>query len=174
MGTAREAAEDRPTGDTTRAGWTWPVDGPWSIRLTGGGARPALEVYEHGELIDVLVASSLSEDLLRGARRFDGAGRLDGSGLVDAAGLVDGSGVVEVAGPGGGAAAGFAWGRVDADGSAPEVAFTGGRLRRTWRPAEVVVVGGEFWLGWAPGPLVDVRAHRPDGGTERLRAGRAR
>ncbi|WP_329583830.1 hypothetical protein OG500_26355 [Kitasatospora sp. NBC_01250] len=162
MDTAHEVAGDGPTGDAARDGWTWPVDGPWSIRLADGGARPALEVYEHGELIDVLVASSLSEHLLRGARHLDGSGVLDESGGL------------EVAGPGDGTVAGFAWGRVDADGSAPEVDFAGARLRRTWRPAEVVVVGGAFWLGWAPGPLVDVRARRADGGTERLRAGRAR
>ncbi|MBB4923120.1 hypothetical protein [Kitasatospora kifunensis] len=164
MDVTREAGESRPTGGDSRASWTWPANGPWSIRLTGGGARPALEVYEHGELIDVLVASSLSEDLLRGARRFDGGGWADGEGRADDTGWAGGTG----------GAAGFAWGRLSADGSAPTVAFTGARLRRSWRPAEVVEVGDDFWLAWAPGPLVDVLARRSDGGTERLRPGRAR
>jgi hypothetical protein len=47
-----------------------PIGGPWSVRAVSGRAgRAALEVYEAGELIDVLVASSLHTGVLRGARR---------------------------------------------------------------------------------------------------------
>ncbi|TQF05499.1 hypothetical protein E6W39_28805 [Kitasatospora acidiphila] len=47
-----------------------PIGGPWSVRAVASQAgRPALEVYESGELIDVLVASSLNSEVLRGARR---------------------------------------------------------------------------------------------------------
>ncbi|MFE9423464.1 hypothetical protein ACFYNO_10930 [Kitasatospora sp. NPDC006697] len=52
-----------------------PVGGPWSVRQTAGrSGRRALEVYEAEELIDVLVTSSLSGDVLRGARRARSGG----------------------------------------------------------------------------------------------------
>lgn len=124
----------------------WPTGTPWAVRTAHRRqGRPALEVYEHGELIDVLVASSLTGELLRGARRSVSAGR----------------------------STGFAWGRLAVDGSMPQVAFAFARLRPLWRPAETVTVAGEFWLAWAPGPLVAVRAWQLEGNAERLRPGRA-
>ncbi|MGF1426026.1 hypothetical protein [Kitasatospora sp. LaBMicrA B282] len=122
----------------------WPTAGPWSIRLATGSGRPALEVYEHGELIDVLVASSLGGALLRGARRGTVADQ----------------------------PAGFAWGRLAADGAAPAVLFAGGRLRPEWRPARVMELDGGFWLAWAPGPLAGVLVRDADGRAERLRPAR--
>ncbi|MCX4749105.1 hypothetical protein OG455_26955 [Kitasatospora sp. NBC_01287] len=142
MDSAREALE--PAGETP-VGAVWPADGPWSIRLTvSHGGRPALEVYEHGLLIDVLVASTLSGELLRGTRR-------------STAGLPPG---------------GLAWGRVAEGGEVPVVDFTSGWLRPSRRAAEVLKVDGGFWLAWAPGPIAEAVVHRADGRTERLRPGR--
>ncbi|MFJ8624179.1 hypothetical protein ACIRD3_15200 [Kitasatospora sp. NPDC093550] len=120
--------------------------GPWSVRSVGSGrGRAALELYQHGELADVLVASRLTPQLLRGARRSPSGGR-DRHAL--------------------------AWGRLPADGTAPSVVFTG---RRGLRPrghrvaAEVVTVAGRFWLAWAEGPVDAVLVEHPaDGPAERL------
>ncbi|MFF7457308.1 hypothetical protein [Kitasatospora sp. NPDC008115] len=112
--------------------------GPWSVRgvPTGRGRRAALEVYEHGELVDVLVAARLGRGLLRGARAWSGTG----------------------AGGRRRPRQGLAWGRLPQGGAVPAVGFTGGRaLRLPGRPApvvaagEVVTVAGEFWLAWAEG-----------------------
>ncbi|WP_380285052.1 hypothetical protein [Kitasatospora purpeofusca] len=131
--------------------------GPWSVRSVpaGRGRRAALEVYEHGELVDVLVAARLGRGLLRGARAWAGAG----------------------AGAGGRRRArhGLAWGRLPHGGGAPAVGFTGGRLLRLpGRPSpvvaagEVVTVAGEFWLAWAEGVFDGVLVETADGaGSER-------
>ncbi|MFD0400218.1 hypothetical protein ACFVHI_19315 [Kitasatospora sp. NPDC127121] len=167
---------------------TLPVGaGPWSVRsLVGRRGRAALEVYQDGELADVLVAARLTPQLLRGARRSPAGGR---------------------------ARHVLAWGRLAADGSVPAVAFTAGRLagpfrsgrsfrsvrpfgfawplgsgrsfrsgrslwsvRSLWsagpfrfeRPAvgaEVVAVAGRFWLAWAEGPYTGVLVRHPGGDT---------
>ncbi|MFD7828745.1 hypothetical protein [Kitasatospora sp. NPDC059803] len=143
---------------------TLPVGaGPWSVRsLVGRRGRAALEVYQDGELADVLVAARLTPQLLRGARRSPAGGR---------------------------ARHVLAWGRLAADGSAPAVAFTARRLagpfrsgrslwsvRSLWpagpfrfeRPAvgaEVVAVAGRFWLAWAEGPYTGVLVRHPGGDT---------
>ncbi|MEU6235840.1 hypothetical protein [Kitasatospora sp. NPDC047058] len=107
--------------------------GPWSVRSARATrGRAALEVYEHGELVDVLVAARLVPELLGGARRCTGAGRgADGSGL--------------------------AWGRLPVDG-APVVRFTRGwAAGRVLETPELVTVGGEFWLAWAAGRFTGVR-----------------
>ncbi|MFC8447772.1 hypothetical protein [Kitasatospora sp. NPDC057223] len=120
--------------------------GPWSVRAAGGRrGRAALEVYEHGELLDVVVLSRLSPALLCGARRSVTAGR----------------------------AVGLAWGRLPADGRPPLVEFTGGRLRPLRCPARVVTVSGAFWTARAEGRFSGVEAVR-GGSAERLRLGRAR
>jgi hypothetical protein len=119
-----------------------PVGGPWSVRAVEGRAgRPALEVYESDELIDVVTASSLNSEVLRGTRRVRGGG-------------------------------GLAWGRVAADGSAPEVAFAQARVRPRWEQAEPVVLPGGFWLAWTSGPALAATVRRSDGGVERLRPAR--
>ncbi|MDH6125265.1 hypothetical protein [Kitasatospora sp. GP82] len=100
-------------------------------------------------MLDVMVATVLGADqILRGARRSAGEG-----------------------GP-----TGFAWGRLPADGSLPEVAFTSGLLSRSHRPVYVVPLAEAFWLAWSDGPpCTSVRAqvHRSDVPSIRLRAGRA-
>ncbi|MFJ9695462.1 hypothetical protein [Kitasatospora sp. NPDC101183] len=105
--------------------------GPWSVRsVRPGRGRAALELYQHGELADVLVAARLTPQLLRGARRSP-----SGSGRSFLA---------------------LAWGRLPAGGRAPAVEFTGRRLLGRVRcvvGAEVATVGGEFWLAWAEGPV---------------------
>ncbi|MFJ7246554.1 hypothetical protein ACIQWA_18145 [Kitasatospora sp. NPDC098652] len=120
--------------------------GPWSVRsVRSGRGRAALELYQHGELADVLVAARLAPQLVRGARRSPSAGR--GSHVL-------------------------AWGRLPADGLAPSVVFTGGRrLFGTARAAaaEVVTVAGQFWLALAEGPFDAVLVGHPAGGpAERL------
>ncbi|MFJ2188020.1 hypothetical protein ACIOJE_08645 [Kitasatospora sp. NPDC087861] len=134
--------------------------GPWSVRsLVARRGRDALEVYQDGELADVLVAARLTPQLLRGARRSPAGGR-----------------AYHV----------LAWGRLAADGSAPTVAFTVGRLARPFRAAlslrsalsfrssqsavaaEAVTVAGRFWLAWAEGPYTGVLVRHPGGdATER-------
>ncbi|MFE4518264.1 hypothetical protein ACFRMQ_29260 [Kitasatospora sp. NPDC056783] len=123
--------------------------GPWSVRSAGSGrGRAALELYQHGELTDILVAARLTPQLLRGARHYRSAGRRHV----------------------------LAWGRLAADGAAPSVVFTGRRaLRRVRSTAEVVPVAGRFWFAWAEGPFDAVRVEHPAGGTaERLPLERVR
>ncbi|MEU9045883.1 MULTISPECIES: hypothetical protein [unclassified Kitasatospora] len=129
--------------------------GPWSVRSVGSGrGRAALELYQHGELADVLVAARLTPQLLRGARRSPSGGR---------------------------AWHVLAWGRLAADGTAPSVVFAGRRAFRSVRSAgsvrsvrsavaaEVVTVAGRFWLAWAEGPFDTVLVEHPAGGpAERL------
>ncbi|MGW2375887.1 MULTISPECIES: hypothetical protein [Kitasatospora] len=125
--------------------------GPWSVRSVGSGrGRAALELYQHGELADVLVAARLAPQLVRGARRSPSAGR--GSHVL-------------------------AWGRLPADAAVPSVVFTGRRLFRTVRAAaaEVVTVAGLFWLAWAEGPFDAVLVEHPSAGpAERLALQRVR
>ncbi|MFB7910053.1 hypothetical protein ACFY2K_12510 [Kitasatospora sp. NPDC001309] len=126
--------------------------GPWSVRSVGSGrGRAALELYQHGELADVLVAARLAPRLVRGARRSPSAGR--GSHVL-------------------------AWGRLPSDGRVPSVVFTGGRrLFGTVRAAagEVVTVAGQFWLALAEGPFDAVLVGHPAGGpVERLPLQRVR
>ncbi|MFJ7909932.1 hypothetical protein [Kitasatospora sp. NPDC096204] len=141
-----------PGGDSASAADdTLPAGaGPWSVRsVRSGRGRAALELYQHGELTDVLVAARLTPQLLRGARRCPSAGR---SRHV------------------------LAWGRLAADGAAPAVEFTGRRpFRRARSTAEVVTVAGRFWIAWAEGPFDAVRVEHPAGGTaERLPLERVR
>ncbi|MFI6155952.1 hypothetical protein ACIBCA_25090 [Kitasatospora sp. NPDC051170] len=115
--------------------------GPWSVRcVRPNRGRAALELYQDGELADVLVAARLTPQLLRGARRCPSAS-------------------------GGSRAArswrarswqALAWGRLPVGGEVPAVEFTGRRRFRSAPcavAAEVVTVAGEFWLAWAQGPV---------------------
>ncbi|MFJ6773604.1 hypothetical protein ACIQOV_22055 [Kitasatospora sp. NPDC091257] len=124
--------------------------GPWSVRSAGSGrGRAALELYQYGELTDVLVAARLTPHLLRGARHCPSTGR---NRYV------------------------LAWGRLAADGVAPAVVFTGRRpFRRARSTAEVAVVADRFWIAWAEGPFDAVRVEHSAGGTaERLPLERVR
>lgn len=119
---------------------------PWSVRTTTRrDGRPVLEIYEHGELLDVVIASALScpltGTLLRGARRYAGDGH----------------------------SAGLAWGRLAADRSLPVVAFHTGGLRPLWRPVRPAVVAREFWLARTFDRTAGVLLRHADGSTERLR-----
>ncbi|MGW4892068.1 hypothetical protein ACWEQL_07345 [Kitasatospora sp. NPDC004240] len=134
---------------------------PWSVRSARTQLRrPALELYEHGELVDVLAATRLAPVLLGGAR--------------------------QAYGPAGGSVHALAWGRLPQDGRAPAVGFAVARLRLPARlglgagrrapvaAGEVLTVAGEFWLARARGPFDEVRVLPRDGGPgERARLMRA-
>ena len=122
-----------------------PVPGPpWSLRLArGSGSRPALEIYEDGTLLDVIVPSPLAPRLLRGARRSVRGGRRRS----------------------------LAWGRLPADGPGPDgavtVLFSRGRLRRGSYAALVTGIGTWFWVAVADGWFDRVSVafgHAVDGG----------
>ncbi|MFB6893326.1 hypothetical protein ACFCX4_28875 [Kitasatospora sp. NPDC056327] len=133
--------------------------GPWSVRSVRPGrgrrGRAALEVYEHGELVDVLVAARLGRGLLRGARVWSGPAAGAGARRRPRYGL--------------------AWGRLPHGGAVPSVGFTDGRLLRlpgrsgpVVTAGEVVTVAGEFWLAWAEGVFDGVLVEAADGtGAER-------
>ncbi|WP_406198370.1 hypothetical protein OH807_14210 [Kitasatospora sp. NBC_01560] len=112
--------------------------GPWTVRKARAtGGRAALEVYEDGELVDVLVAARLAPQLLRGGRR----GSAGGTG----------------AGACADARYGLAWGRLPQDGAVPAVRFTSGwPAGRAGQASELVTVDGEFWLAWASGRFTGV------------------
>jgi hypothetical protein len=98
---------------------------PWSLGLARGpGSRPALEVYEGGTLLDVIVATPLASEVLRGARRA----------------LCDGQHRA------------LAWGRLMSDGSGVQVTFSRRRIRTmTTRIADVTEVSTWFWVAVADG-----------------------
>jgi hypothetical protein len=118
---------------------------PWSVRRARGpGARPALEVWENGDLADVIVATPVRSQLLRGARRTGRGGR----------------------------ALSIAWGRVPADGHPPRVTFASSPLRRR-AAADVIEVEGLAWLAIAAGRFTTASLACPDR-RERLRLRTAR
>ncbi|MDY0816008.1 hypothetical protein [Kitasatospora purpeofusca] len=158
---AADPAEGRlPVGPTGLWGPAHPATGPWSVRSVRAGrsrGRAALEIYEHDELVDVLVATRLTAGLLRGARAWAGAGGRRRSRQ------------------------GLAWGRLPHGGAVPVVGFTGGRLLRlpgrpapVVRAAEVVTVGGEFWLAWGEGVFDGVLVEAGGAASERSPLVRAR
>ena len=109
----------------TGSGRGRPLPGaPWSLRLARGtGGRAALEVYEHGTLLDVVVATPLAAELLRGARRAQCGGRYRA----------------------------MAWGRLLSDRAAVSVTFRRGRIRPALSVAEVTEIGASFWVAVADG-----------------------
>ena len=97
---------------------------PWSARAAAGSdGRAALEIYEAGLLIGVMVARSLAPAILHGARAAAWPGR----------------------------SATLAWGCRAADGSLPVVIFTRRRVRPLIGAAEPAGVGGSFWIAVADG-----------------------
>jgi hypothetical protein len=131
---ARAEADDRAAGDevaTALAGT------PWSVRRARG---PGLELYEAGNLADIIVATQVGWRTLRGARR---------SGH-------------------GGQALALAWGRLPADGRLVTVEFTAGRLRPRTTPARVIEIAGLAWFAVTAGRFIAVSAATHEG-SERLR-----
>jgi hypothetical protein len=95
---------------------------PWSVRLAGAGsACPALELYEAGEILDVISATNVVRPLLRGARATASA-----------------------AGP-----RAIAWGRLPASGIRPLVSF--GPRRRREDPLAATVFQPAAWCWVAVG-----------------------
>ncbi|WP_327676723.1 hypothetical protein [Kitasatospora sp. NBC_00458] len=173
---AAAAAEGRlpvgpagPSAVPDRAAVPGGPTGPWSVRSVRAGrsrGRAALELYEYGELVDVLVASRLGGGLLRGARSWAVPG---GAGCADA-GRFAGAGRQRLR-------HGLAWGRLPRGAAAPAVGFTAGRrLRWPGRPApvvavaEVVTVADELWLAWAEGVFDGVLVEATDGTAVERRA----
>lgn len=113
---------------------------PWSVRLAQGTrGRTALEVYNAGLLLDVLVARPLAPELLRGARRA----------------VANGCSSV------------LAWGHLPPDGVPPEVVFS--QRHRAALTGEPAVTAGAFWFALAEGAFDRVTATHRDGAQERLR-----
>ncbi|WP_033215895.1 hypothetical protein [Kitasatospora phosalacinea] len=111
--------------------------GPWAVRLREG-RRTAMEVYEYGELLDVVVESSLGGSGVRGARRGPAGGA-------------------------GGGAVSCAWGRLPPCGAPPPVRFLTGGLRRRTAGADTVRTAGRFWFGSAAGEFRWVRLSAASG-----------
>lgn len=114
------------------------ADTPWSVRhARGTSGQPALEIYEAGDLIGVMVAHTLAPQLLRGARRASRAGHTFS----------------------------LAWGRLPADGSAMTVTFGDGwrhgraSRRRHGGPTrpELTDLADWCWLAVAAGQYGAVR-----------------
>ena len=102
---------------------------PWSARYARGpGGQPAVEIYEAGRLTDIIVATRIAAQILRGARRARG-----GRGML-----------------------GLAWGRLPADGRRVSVAFAGGWPRRVAVPAEACEIAGLAWLATSHGRFAAV------------------
>jgi len=107
---------------------------PWSTRAAAGSdGRAALEIYEAGLLVDVMVAQSLAPAILRGTRAASWPGR----------------------------SATVAWGCRAANGSLPVVVFTRRRGRPLVDAAEPVSIGGSFWIALADGPFASVTVAIP-------------
>ncbi|MCW2900979.1 MAG: hypothetical protein JWO67_3244 [Streptosporangiaceae bacterium] len=118
---------------------------PWSVRLAGHG-RAALEIYDEERLIDVVVATPVAPELLRGARRGVRAGHPYT----------------------------LAWGRLPGDPADLAVTFTRGRLRRRAHHAEVTAVGEFVWLAVAAGRFDGVTVTRGEATCARRRVGTGR
>ncbi|MEY9845116.1 hypothetical protein [Streptacidiphilus sp. MAP5-3] len=120
------------------------LDSPWSVRFARGTrGRRALEIYNNGLLLDVMVESAFATHLLRGARR----GERDGVRSV------------------------LAWGHVPRGGEPPQVLFARGSRHVTSKvSAEAITTAGGFWLALGTPCVADrVAATSAAGITEQLR-----
>jgi hypothetical protein len=127
------------------SGRPWSVR-PWSVRLAGAQSeRPAVELYEAGSLIDVVSATPLAPQSLRGGRVTAAA---EGWRSI-------------------------AWGRLPVPADDLEVQFSRGRFRRDMRPAAVIKVSGWCWLAVADGRFDAVTVRLTDRSL-RLRLARGR
>jgi hypothetical protein len=97
---------------------------PWSVRLAGArSARPALELYEGGDLLDVVSSTPVAPQLVRGTRAASHAG----SQRV------------------------LAWGRLPAAGAHVAVEFSNGPGSRRAVTAAVIEITAWCWLAVADG-----------------------
>jgi hypothetical protein len=112
-----------------------PPGAPWSVRLAGRrSARPALEIYEAGELIDIVSSTRIAVRQLRGARiAAGGTGRRV-----------------------------LAWGRMPTAGACPEVEFGERRHHGRVQAATVIAVVSWCWLAFAEGAFATVTVRTPD------------
>ncbi|HSZ46450.1 MAG TPA: hypothetical protein VK823_13995 [Streptosporangiaceae bacterium] len=107
---------------------------PWSVRLAGpGSACPALEIYEGGDLIDIVSSTRIAVRHLRGARTAAG-----------------------YAGP-----RVLAWGRMPATGTCPEVEFGARRRRGGVQAASVIAIVSWCWVALAEGSFATVTVRAP-------------
>lgn len=119
---------------------------PWTFRLAGPrSGRPALELYEAGNLIDVVSSTRIAASHLRGARA-----------------VARESGELAIA-----------WGRVPETGTCPQVRFVERGWRRGIRAATVVQVTTWCWVAVADGSFAAVTVRGPEG-LLRLRMVRSR
>ena len=119
---------------------------PWAVRRASrDSAFPALEIYQAGDLLDVVSSTKLAAMLLRGARGAEGG-----------------------AGP-----CVLAWGRMPSTGASPEVEFTLGRRRRYSQPGTVLRLTSWCWLAVADGRFGQVAVRSGDSRVRaRIRRGR--
>lgn len=109
---------------------------PWSVRRARGARqRPALELYEAGRLADIIVATPVAPQVLRGARRSRCAGQVFG----------------------------LAWGCLPADGAGVSVAFARNWPRPAIVRGETVEAAGLAWFAVAAGRFAAVSAFHHDG-----------
>jgi hypothetical protein len=117
-----------------------PLGDPWSVRLAGPDSGcPALELYEAGELLDVISATTLVRPLLRGGRA-----------------------VRIAAGP-----RAIAWGRLPADGIRPRVSFGPRRGRSEPILAAVMLPADWCWVAIGDGWFGSVTVRAGDQGRRR-------
>ena len=138
IGTSAVAAI--PDGDPV------PLPGtPWSVRPAAGpAARPAVEIYAAGTMVDVMVAPALAPRVLRGACSL---------GWQDQPCAV-------------------AWGFLPAR-PGFSVWFTRGPARSRCLAAAVCVIAGSFWIAPAEGRFREVTVQH-GGGRDRCRVRAAR
>jgi hypothetical protein len=108
---------------------------PWAVRLAGlESPCPALELYEAGDLIDVVSSTRIDVRHLRGARTAVGpAGQRT-----------------------------LAWGRMSATGTCPGVEFGPRRGRRGTQAATVIAVASWCWVALADGRFATVTVRTRD------------
>jgi hypothetical protein len=130
-------APDCPTsGPGPQGDPAWLPGYPWTFRLAGPhSVCPALELYEVGDLIDIVSSTRIAASHLRGAR---------------AAAAESGERAL-------------AWGRMPETGSCPQVRFIEPGWRRGTRAATVSQVTAWCWVAVADGSFGAVTARTPAG-----------
>jgi hypothetical protein len=147
---------------------------PWSVRRARGpGSRPALEIWEAGNVADIIVATPIVTHALRGARRARCGGRMISLawGRLPVAGNALGAGWRPA--PVGRNALG-AGPHPGPDGRDKlRIAFVSGWPARGVVPAGVIEVAGLAWFAIVAGRFA-VATAAGGGGYERLRVRPAR